>query len=135
MVPSRASMMPTMRSPNWTFSLADDGVGDVAQLLDGLQRHAVSVLQGLQQVGALGVDGHAVVGDNNVNALARGGDGGHVGADGGDAALQQRSDDDGALCTLCGIGMAALCAGDDAIGAETTLQLKWVSTSREARMT
>ena len=33
----------------------------------------------------------------------------------GDAALQQRSDDDGAFCTLCGIGMAALCAGDDAV--------------------
>ena len=95
--------------------LADDGVGNVAQLLDGLQRHAVSGLQSLQQVRTAGVDGHAVVGDDDVNALARGGDGGHVGADGRDAALQQRSDDDGTLCTLCGIGMAALCAGDDAI--------------------
>ena len=80
--------------------LADDGVGNITQLLDGLQGDAVGVLQGLQQVGALGVDGHAVIGDDDVNALARGGDGGDVGADGGDAALQQRSDDDGALCTL-----------------------------------
>ena len=82
--------------------LADDGVSDVTQLLDGLQGHAVSVLQSLEQVGAGRVDRHAVIGDNDVHALARGGDGGDVGADGGDAALQQRSDDDGALCTLCG---------------------------------
>ena len=52
--------------------LADDGVGDVAQLLDGLQRHAVSGLQSLQQIGTAGVDGHAVVGDDDVNALAPG---------------------------------------------------------------
>ena len=41
-----------------------------------------------------------------------------------DAALQQRSDDDGTLCTLCGIGMAALCAGDDAIGADDDVAVK-----------
>ena len=68
--------------------------------------------------------GHAVVGDNDVHALARGGDSGDIGADGRDTALQQRSDDDGALCTLCGIGMAALCTGDDAVRADNDVAVE-----------
>ena len=65
----------------------------------------------------VGVHRHAVVGHDHVHALAGGGDGGDVGADGGDAALQQRADHDRALGALRRVGMAALGAGDDAVGA------------------
>ena len=106
----------------------------VTQLLDGAERK-LNVLHTLDQILSARVDRNAVIGDDNIYGLTRSGYGGYIGTDSRDSSLQKRSNDDGALCSCCGIRMSALAPVIMPSEPTTTLQLKFTSTSRDARIT
>ena len=86
--------------------IADDRAGLGSQVVDVHDVQAGS-LQALLDLRTVGVNGDTVLGNDNVNVAARGDEGGYLVNDAGDAAAQQRANDNRQGAVLSSVGVTA----------------------------